>query len=315
MKKIVSTLELSREAWLEFRRLGIGGSDAAAIVQLNPYKSAFEVWSDKLGQSMETPDNEAMRQGRDLEEYVAQRFTEATGTRVRRVNYILADDAQPYMLANVDRVLVGCKAGLECKTMNPRSKYAAALEDNSVPDQYYVQCQWYMAVTGYPVWHLAILVYGQGFYTFEIERNDEDIEALRKAAREFWEHNVLGNNPPPPDGSESCHKAVLSICGGSDGSEVTLDITLDRMQTLRKLEDDVKSLERQIQAIKDETALALGSAETGNGDGFRVIMKTQTRRKFDAKRFAKEHPEMDLNGYYKELVSRPFRLKIFEEET
>lgn len=314
MKRMISTVGMTHEEWLARRRSGIGGSDAAAIVHLNPYKSAYEVWADKLGCGVEVPDNEAMRQGRDLEEYVARRFTEATGNRVRNANCIFQDDRQSYMIANIDRRLVGKEEGLECKTMNPRSKYAAALEDNSVPDHYYVQCQWYMAVTGYALWHLAILVFGQGFYTFEIERNNEDIEALRKAARHFWEYNVLGNNPPPPDGSDSCHKAILSVCGNSNGETVPLDIPLSLAKNLKELESEKKETERQIQMIKDEIAIALGDAEIGNGDGFRVTMKTQIRHTFDAKRFEKEHPEIDLNGYYKESVSRPFRYKIFEEE-
>ena len=314
MKRLISTFGMTHDEWLMHRRSGIGGSDAAAIVHLNPYKSAYEVWADKLGFSTETPDNEAMRQGRDLEEYVARRFTEETGFRVRHANYIFQDDMQPYMIANVDRVLTGRKEGLECKTMNPRSKYVSDLEDNSVPPHYYVQCQWYMAVTGYPVWYLAILVFGSGFYYFPIERNDDDIEVLRKSARDFWEYNVLGNNPPPPEGSDGCHRAVLSICGNSNGETIPLDISPDLIKNLQELDSDRKEIDRQMQMIKDEVALALGNAEIGNGDGFRVTMKTQTRRTFDAKRFAKEHPEMDLEGYYKESVSRPFRYKIFEEE-
>lgn len=314
MKRMISTVGMTHDEWLTRRRSGIGGSDAAAIVHLNPYKSAYSVWADKLGFGAEVPDNEEMRQGRDLEEYVARRFKEETGNRVRRANCIFHDDRQPYMIANVDRLLTGKNEGLECKTMNPRSKYAAALEYNSVPDHYYVQCQWYMAVTGYELWHLAILVFSQGFYTFEIERNDEDIEALRDAARNFWEYNVLGNNPPPPDGSDSCHRAVLSVVGNSNGETVPLDISPNLIKNLQAMEAEKKESERQIQMIKDEIAIALGNAEIGNGDGFRVTMKTQIRRTFDAKKFAKEHPEMDLSGYYKESVSRPFRLRIFEEE-
>lgn len=314
MKRAISTRGMAHEEWIERRRHGIGGSDAAAIVHLSPYKSAYCVWADKLGLGTETPDNEAMRQGRDLEEYVTQRFVEETGNRVRRANYIFQDDKQPYMIANVDRLLTGKREGLECKTMNPRSKYAAELEENSVPPQYYVQCQWYMAVTGYNVWHLAILVYGVRFYHFEIERNEDDIEALRRAARDFWEYNVLGNNPPPPDGSERCHKAVLSVCGNSNGETVPLDKPLDLLKNLQILEAEKEEKEQQIQMIKDEIALALGHAEIGNGDGYRVTMKTQIRRTFDVKRFKKEHPEMVLEGYYKESVSRPFRYKIFEEE-
>lgn len=68
--------------------MGITGTDAGAICGLNPYVSAFQVYQDKITDNIEETDNEAMRQGRDLEDYVAQRFTEETGLRVRRANAI-----------------------------------------------------------------------------------------------------------------------------------------------------------------------------------------------------------------------------------
>ena len=79
MKRLISTLNLSKEDWLRYRKCGITGTDAGAILGLNPYRSAFQVYHDKISETIENIDNEAMRQGRDLEDYVAQRFTEATG--------------------------------------------------------------------------------------------------------------------------------------------------------------------------------------------------------------------------------------------
>ena len=87
MKKLVSTLGLRREEWLRYRKRGIGGSDAAAVCGLNPYSSPLQVYLDKTS-GENGYDNEAMRQGRDLEEYVARRFTEETGRKVRRANAI-----------------------------------------------------------------------------------------------------------------------------------------------------------------------------------------------------------------------------------
>ena len=74
MKKLVSTLDLSKEEWLRYRKQGIGGSDAGAICGFNPYRSAMQVYYDKTSDEIEDIDNEAMRQGRELEDYVAQRF-------------------------------------------------------------------------------------------------------------------------------------------------------------------------------------------------------------------------------------------------
>lgn len=103
---------------------------------MNPYRSAFQVYHDKISDSIEDIDNEAMRQGRDLEDYVAQRFTEATGLKVRRANAIYQSEEHPLLLADFDRLIVGQKAGLECRMQHtvllPATKYRGYLPKASV---------------------------------------------------------------------------------------------------------------------------------------------------------------------------------------
>ena len=151
---LVNTKDMERQEWLEWRRKGIGGSDAAAILGLNPYCSPFDVYLDKIGAKEEQPDNEAMRQGRDFEDYVAMRFTEATGKKVRRRNAVLQHPEYPFILGNIDRLVVGEHAGLECKTTSVLNK--AKFNQGEFPDTYYVQCMHYMPVTGlrkvWPYW-------------------------------------------------------------------------------------------------------------------------------------------------------------------
>lgn len=110
MRRFVSTAGLSKEEWLKYRKMGITGTDAGAICGLNPYVSAFQVYQDKITEETENQDNESMRQGRDLEEYVAQRFMEETGFRVRKANAIFQNEEHPIMLADFDRLIVGQNA-------------------------------------------------------------------------------------------------------------------------------------------------------------------------------------------------------------
>ncbi len=146
MKRLVSTRNLSKEDWLRYRKCGITGTDAGAILGLNPYRSAFQVYHDKISDTTENIDNEAMRQGRDLEDYVAQRFTEATGLKVRRANAIYQSEEHPLLLADFDRLIVGQKAGLECKTVSPFS--ADKWADGKIPAHYLAQVDHYLAVSG-----------------------------------------------------------------------------------------------------------------------------------------------------------------------
>lgn len=96
MKKLVSTLKLDKKEWLKYRKQGIGGSDAGAVCGLNPYRTAMQVYQDKVSEEIEEIDNEAMRQGREFEDYVARRFTEATGRKVRRANAMFYHEKYPF---------------------------------------------------------------------------------------------------------------------------------------------------------------------------------------------------------------------------
>ena len=118
MYEKISVADLNREEWLKLRKTGIGGSDAGAICGLNPYAGAMSVYRDKTSEELSTEDNEAMRQGRELEEYVARRFTEETGLKVRRSNVMYRNREHPFMIADVDRLIIGRDAG--CRVSRPR---------------------------------------------------------------------------------------------------------------------------------------------------------------------------------------------------
>ena len=169
MKRLVSTKKLSHGEWLRWRKHGLGGSDVGAIVGLNPYRTATHVYYDKTSDEVEDYDNEAMRQGRELEEYVARRFVEETGKKVRRANYMFVDERNPFMIADVDRLIVGENAGLECKTCSPYS--AAKWKDGQIPLSYLLQCYHYISVCNADCWYIAVLIYGQKFIYHKIERD------------------------------------------------------------------------------------------------------------------------------------------------
>ena len=200
MQILASTAGMERAAWLKLRRQGIGGSDAAAILGLNPYKSPLAVYADKRGLSDDAPDTETLRQGRDFEAYVADRFAEETGKRVRRCNQILQHPDHPWMLANVDRLVVGERAGVECKCVGIGNK--VDFEGGAVPPTFYWQCMHYLAVTGLDRWYLAVLPLGRWVspYIFEIERDEERIGELTAREEAFWRDHVLAGVPPLPMG-------------------------------------------------------------------------------------------------------------------
>ena len=160
-KVLANTLHMDRKAWLEARKQGLGGSDVATIAGLSKWKSQVQVFLEKT-QAIEQEDvqSEAAYFGNVLEEVVAQEFAKRTGLKVQRRNAILQHPAYPWMLANVDRLIVGERIGLECKTA---SEY---LKKSGRAKKYLLltfQCQHYMAVTGYEAWWIAVLIGGNKF--------------------------------------------------------------------------------------------------------------------------------------------------------
>lgn len=176
MKRLVSTLNLSKEDWLRYRKCGITGTDAGAILDVNPYRSAFQIYHDKISDTIEDIDNEAMRQGRDLEDYVAQRFSEETGLKVRRANAIYQSEEHPLLLADFDRLIVGQKAGLECKTVSPFS--ADKWANGKIPAHYLAQVDHYLAVSGFDCWYVAALILGKELIIHKIV-TDKQVNQLQ----------------------------------------------------------------------------------------------------------------------------------------
>ncbi len=306
--ELAKTLDMPREEWLVLRRKGIGGSDAAAIVGLDRYRSPFDVYADKLGLKPEIPDNEAMRQGRDLEQYVAERFMEATGKRVRRRNAMLQHPEYPFMIADIDRWIVGENAGLECKTTSVLNR--AKFSQGEFPPNYYVQCVHYMAVTGAERWYLAVLVLNKAFHVFTIERDEAEIEALIAAEKDFWENHVLKQIPPAPDGSESTAEVIKQMFPEARECEETAMFGYeDKIEQYLKLDMQLKELTQKREAVKQELQLVLGGAEIGRAHGYIVEWKNQVRQTLDTARLKKEQAEIYTNYLKPAQTVRVFKIK------
>lgn len=192
--KLVSTNDLSHNEWLEWRRGGIGGSDLSAICNMNRYRSPRAVYLDKIGQAPEFEGNEYTYWGTVLEDIVAKEFTIRTNLKVRRENKMLQHPKYSFMLANVDRLIVGQNAGLECKTASEYAKDDWIGE--CVPKEYALQCHHYMAVTGAERWYVAVLIGGNKFEWRVIERDETIIEDIIKIESNFWNNFVIPRKPP-----------------------------------------------------------------------------------------------------------------------
>ncbi len=305
-----STKDMSREEWLAERRRSIGGSDAAVILGLNPYNSPYALWAEKTGKVIpeDISDKEAVRLGNDLEQYVAERWMEATGKKVHRENYILRNDEYPFAHANPDRIVVGEKAGLECKTTSSWER-AARLRNGEVPEDWYCQCVHYMMVTGAERWYLGVLVFGVGFFEFTIERNESEIQALAGAEGHFWV-GVTSDIPPELDGAEATTEALKTIYKESTpGLSVDLSAVGNHIELYNALGAQIKELE----AAQDEHANCIkefmGECEKGSYGNTSISWKSGSRRTFDKAAYEAACGKIP-EQFYKVTESRTFRVTV-----
>ncbi|WP_445429246.1 YqaJ viral recombinase family nuclease [Bacillus atrophaeus] len=302
------TDNMTEEQWLEARRAGIGGSDAAAIAGLSKWKTPMSVYLDKLGQTPhEHETSEAAYWGHIHEETVAREFSKRTGKKVRRRKAILQHPDYPFMLANVDRLIVGERAGLECKTASEYLKDDWGGEE--VPDAYLVQCQHYMAVTGLKAWWIAVLIGGNKFVYKKVERDEELIAYLIQIEEDFWKNHVENEIPPMFDGSEASAELLTHMYPVGFEDEKDLPLAANKLiEEYKSAKAAEKEVKERLKEAENQLKGMLGEYETGNTEKARVTWKTVNANRFDSKAFATEHPDL-FEKFNKVSTHRRFQVK------
>lgn len=309
----ISTAGWDRERWQAWRRKvqTIGGSDAAAVLGLSPYKSPYALWAEKTGavEPEDISEKEAVRLGNDLEDYVARRWSEKTGKRVRRERAILSNPEYPFAHANIDRAVVGePDAGLECKTTSSYD-IIKKLRAGELPESWYCQCMHYMMVTGAKRWYLAAVAFGAGFFHFDIPRNDAEIQALSAAEAEFCQM-VTSSTPPDVDGADSTLDAIRAIFPMEDpGATVDLSGYGTDIAILSQCDRQIKELERKKSAAKARIMQYMGQAQRAASADCTVTWKTQTRSTMDIDEYEKDFGQIP-EKYFKKSTSRVFKYKM-----
>lgn len=314
MANIRKVARPERAEWLELRRSYIGGSDAAAVLGLNAYASPYSVWCEKKGITPDFLGNLATDVGTYLEEFIAQKFAQETGKKVRRNNHCLFNDAYPWAMADIDRDIVGENAGLECKSTSALN--LKQYKGGEYPARFYVQCVHYLAVTGYDRWYLAVLIGNSDFKIFTIERDEEEIAALMEQEKEF-KALMDGDVPPAADGSEATEKAIRAQ---GENADIDLDTVYD-MQDVEKsldeyyaLKEEADRIEARMDAIKQDIMVRMEKFANGRTEHYKLIYRPQERRTFDWKALKKAYGDLDIDPFFKVSRSRSLRIDTVTAE-
>lgn len=300
--RLVKTNDLPRDEWLAVRKHGIGSSDAAAAVGLNPYQSQLELWLIKTNRDQGLPkvdphDEESpMYWGNILEPIVAGHYTKRTGNRVRRINAVLQhpDPDKSWMLANIDREVTGCSDVqiLECKTAGING---AKLWKDGVPEYVQIQVAHQLAVTGKQAADVAVLIGGQHLEIHRIERDEVLIKNLIQLEREFWRY-VEMDIPPPADGSISADLALRCLYPQDAGN--TIDFSQDSVLSstfadLVVLRERMAEMEAMEAKLKQTLQQAMGNASGAQFEtGAVTWKKAKDSTVLDMAKLLKDQPDL-----------------------
>ena len=329
---LVDTTTLTEDQWLAWRKKGIGGSDVAAALGISPYRTARELYYDKIGV-------EPAVEGRDmsitfeighlLENVVAEIFAKKTGMTVYEDHMMYQHPLFPFMIAEVDRFVTqpdGRKAIRECKTAHYDVQYLWA--NGAVPRHYELQVRHYMAVMNIDVAYIACLFSNNenDFVWRKIERDPDEEESVILQLKDFWENNVMKREEPPLTEKPDLVLAALSrYYGPADHSQPLVTVgaeyipVLERVAELReqkqKLDQQSRFLDDQIKAayapIVDLMGTACSAQCDGNGVSFMISFNPMFRTGISKDKLSQlkaQYPEI-YDDYVDTTESRVFKLK------
>ena len=295
----------SHEEWLGIRRKYIGGSDAGAIIGVNPFSSAFSVWAEKTGKVPEFEGNTATKVGNYLEDLVAKLFMEETEKKVQRLNFTIVNKEYPWACANIDREIIGEDAILEIKTTSSFDNMKM-LRNGEYPDMWYAQMTHYLAVTGAKKAYLAVLLGNRDFRIFELERDESEIKALMEAEKGFWNTYVLPKRTPPADGHIATSDTIRKLFPADVAGEADLEGCDLAFNQRKVLNEQIKKLKEEMDKIDNSIKLIMGESVRGTCGNFTVSWKNQRTSGLDREAIRADYPDIDFSKYATE--SRVFRV-------
>ena len=266
---------MSRETWLAERRGGIGGTDAAAILGVSKFATPYDVWLEKTRVLPPIEPNESMWWGSALEDLVAQRYMLDTGRKVWNPERIYYDEAWPVLRGTPDRLCIGEKRGVEIKTAGPYNAHQWGEEGtDQIPEAYLVQVCVYMAITGFPVWDVAVLIGGSDFRIYTVRR-DERIETyIRKTLREWWESFVETELPPPITDADSISDSLARAFPREQFTSIEVTPDAESWALQLQIARDALARDERLKAEAENNLKAiLGDAEGMANPNFKITWR------------------------------------------
>lgn len=271
-----------RAEWIAERKTGIGSSDAAAVIGLNPYRSALEVYLDKTGISEDREDSEQLELGREIEPVLRRMYEKRTGLTLQGSPPLMRHSQHTFMIANLDDVREDGRI-VELKNVGLRmSKLWGDDGTDEIPEYYICQVQHQMAVAGCDVADVCALIGGQRFKIFTVPRNERFIKVMIELEAQFWDR-VVNLNPPEPDFTHPQALRAVQALVGNPASEKLISLNPSYVDTVRAFQDakhQATELKKLADRYKAELTFAMQDAGTASVGGYMITRKTVNKREY-----------------------------------
>lgn len=274
-----------RTLWLKERRKYIGASDASAILGVNPWSSALDVYASKLGIDEDEAQSEPAYWGLKLEPIILEEFERRTHRHTEGWGELLVSKHRPWQACTMDgwQAFEGGYGGVEAKATRLAWRW-----DEGVPDYVYAQIQHQYAVTGFDVISVAVFFNGNAFYQKDVKRDQPYIDVLNEKEEEFYKR-LQRFDPPPADASEASKKALTRLHPKDNGGTVKLSPELAQADsTLVILKEEARHIEGVIRGHENSIKQAIGDNTYGilpNGTIYSFKAQTRAQQTIKASTF------------------------------
>ena len=299
---------MMRNAGIMDRTKYIGGSDVAGILGISPWRTPLEVYLDKVQPRVEPVDpskQKVFTRGQRMEPYVIDLLSEETGMEIvhRGNRYIHRD--YDFIAAEIDAEAASGE-NIEIKTVSPfKAKEWGEIQTDAIPVHYTAQAMHGLMVTNKQVCVFGVLIGGDDFRIYRVERDEETIQAILEKEIAFWDR-VKNLNPP-----EATSVSDVSLMFEKDaGTSIEADgKALALFNNLRDMKSRRKSLEEEIAISEEKLKMYMQEHSVLTLDGKPLcIWKSQISNRFDQKLFQSVHPEL-FEKFKTTTTQRVFRMK------
>ena len=292
----------------------LGGSDASAVLGINPWRTPLDLWRDKTQPAMpENTDPDRLRvlnRGKAMEPYVVDLLAAETGLRIEHRNRRFIDAEHAFLACEIDAEALpasGPMVNIEIKTVSPfKARDWGEIGSDAIPVYYTAQAQHGLMVTDRVLCIFGVLIGGDDFRLYRVERDDEIIAALRAREVAFWREHVETLIPPPATTPGDVDALFARDAGTA--VEVTDEI-VTALAELRALQADAEATWARIAGVKSAIKAHMADAARLTHHGRDVATwKTQRVKRFDQRAFQAAHADL-FEQYIKTTESRVFRLR------